>query len=135
MPRGRILSSIERRERQRQDLTKLSQRPTTDIERAYAVRIRVREAARNLGKSAVEDAIRHWVETLRGPGSSRCTWQQKNEAASQLSDRFGFPRHQTFAGMEDELAKPKLFELVEYPAPPGWNGDEKQAAAGGQASA
>lgn len=128
MPRGKVLATAEKRERKRREELRvkgeLSGRGMTHEQRMALRRIRIRERAREAGKSTIEDVVRFWIDTLKGPGSIRATWSQKNEAAVQLCDRFGFPRHQTMSGMEDDMARPKLVELVEFPAPPGWNGEE-----------
>jgi hypothetical protein len=82
---------------------------------------RIKERARKRAGASLDKVVRFWIELV---GDQNAHMGDRNRAAENLCDRFGFPRLEAVANMDAVLSEPpKLFDFTgHFLAPPGWNG-------------
>ena len=78
-----------------------------------------RDQARALGRAQSRENVRTLVWIRDHPLTSM---RDKLEAINILEDRWGFPKNQVLAQVED--LQPKLIEIRQFAPPPGWNGGD-----------
>lgn len=78
----------------------------------------VKERARRLGISALAEAVRLWISVMN---DEKKHVQYRIRCSENIADRFGLPREEVVATLEDEA--PKLVEIQTFDAPPSYAAD------------
>ena len=81
---------------------------------------RIKERARKLGGASLGKCVRFWIDVL---GDKNARMQDRLRAAENLCDRFGFPKLEAVATIDESVLSMKLVEHRYFEPPPEFNPD------------